>query len=149
MTVVNQGDRRGQKTLAGSEIVLKDGQGLVHLVLSHKVHGKVLDRHGQIKQSPVGTVGRVDDGICLALRQSLEELQSKGGLVLPFWRQVALHAANKGPGADREALEVGVADLLGGLGAVVKCVAHSDEITGVVAMVGDGDGGDNIMQNFE
>ena len=135
MTVVNQRDRRGQKTLAGSEVVLEDGQGLVHLVLSHKVHGKVLDRHGQIKQSPVGTVGRVDNGIRLAFRQSLVELQSKGGLVLPFRRKVTLHAANKGPGANREALEVGAADLLGDLGTVVKCVAHSDEIAGVVAVM--------------
>mmetsp|Transcript_12044 Transcript_12044/g.30521 ORF Transcript_12044/g.30521 Transcript_12044/m.30521 type:complete len:246 (-) Transcript_12044:917-1654(-) len=67
VSVVNQWDGRGQKTFAGTQVILKDGESLVHLIFSHKVHRKVLDGHGKIKKSAIRSVGGVDDGIGLAL----------------------------------------------------------------------------------
>mmetsp|Transcript_20804 Transcript_20804/g.49207 ORF Transcript_20804/g.49207 Transcript_20804/m.49207 type:complete len:512 (+) Transcript_20804:236-1771(+) len=132
VAVVDQRDGGGQQTLAGSQVVLEDGQGLVHLVLSHEVHGEVLDGHGEIEQRAVGPVGRVDDGVRLGFRQSLVQLQPEGGLVLPLRREVALHGPNEGPGADRQPLEVGLALLRGDVRGVVEGVAHADQVARVV-----------------
>jgi len=45
VAVVNKGDRGSEETFARSEVVLKDGESLVHLILSHEVHRKVLNGH--------------------------------------------------------------------------------------------------------
>lgn len=132
VAVVNKRDRGSQETFTGSQVILKDGQCLVHFILSHKMHGKVFNGHGQVKESTVGSVCGVDNCVRLGLGQSLIKFQSEGGLILPFWRQMALHGTNKGPCADREALEVRLAFLRRDLRAVIKGVTHSDEITGVI-----------------
>ncbi len=137
VSVVNQWDGGCQKTFAGTQVILKDSEGLVHLVLSHKVHWKVLDGHGKIKKSTVRSVGSVDDGVCLALGQSLVEFQSEGGFVFPFRRQVTLHGANKGPSADRKSLKVGFTFFGRNLGGIVESISHTNKITGVVAAMID------------
>mmetsp|Transcript_1493 Transcript_1493/g.3119 ORF Transcript_1493/g.3119 Transcript_1493/m.3119 type:complete len:285 (+) Transcript_1493:801-1655(+) len=104
----------------------------MHLVLSHKVHRKVLDGHGKIKKSAIRSVGGVDDGIGLALGQSLVEFQSEGSFVFPFRRQMTLHGANKGPGADRKSLQISFAFIGRNQGAVVEGISHSHKITGVI-----------------
>mmetsp|Transcript_22030 Transcript_22030/g.47897 ORF Transcript_22030/g.47897 Transcript_22030/m.47897 type:complete len:299 (+) Transcript_22030:400-1296(+) len=132
VSVVNQGHRRGQQALAGSQIVLKDRQGPVHLVLSHKVHGQVLDRQTEIVQRPVGTVGGLDDGLGLCLWQAFVELGLEGVLVLGFGAEVAFHGSDKGPGAQTEAFQVGLPLRIGYSGLVVVGLAQSDQIAGVV-----------------
>mmetsp|Transcript_1962 Transcript_1962/g.3964 ORF Transcript_1962/g.3964 Transcript_1962/m.3964 type:complete len:295 (+) Transcript_1962:817-1701(+) len=104
----------------------------MHLALSDKVHRKLFDGQGQIVESPVGSVGGVDNGLGLAGFQPLEQFRLEVVLVLPLGGQVPLHGSNERPGALGETVEVRLALFGAGLGVVVKGGSHSHQVTGVV-----------------
>ena len=130
VTGVEQRDGTGQDTLRTSQIILKDGNGLVNFVLSHKVHGKVVNGKAQILQGTVGAVGSGNDHLGLLGGELLVQLLTEGGLVLLLGDEMTLHGTDEGPGAQGDVVKV-VGALLGGNTAVVIVgVGHSGKITG-------------------
>mmetsp|Transcript_16597 Transcript_16597/g.34180 ORF Transcript_16597/g.34180 Transcript_16597/m.34180 type:complete len:271 (-) Transcript_16597:837-1649(-) len=132
VTVVENWNGTGKKTFAGSKIILKDGEGLVHLILSDEVHGELFNGQRKIEESTVGSVRGVKDCLSLLGFKSLEEFGLEVFLVFPFRGQVTLHGSDKGPGALGEPVEVSLALLGGGLGIVVEGGSHAHKVAGVV-----------------
>ena len=133
VTVVEDRNGTGEETLTGTEVVLEDRQGLVHLILSDEVHGELFHRERQIKEGAVGSVGGIDDRLGLAGFQPLEELGLEVILILPLGGQVSLHGTDKGPGALGETIQIRLSLLRCGLGIIVEGGSHADKVAGVVA----------------
>jgi len=132
MPRVEQRNGTGQQPLGTSQVVLKDGNGRVDLILSHEVHGQIVDGKAQILQGTVGTVGGSDDLLGLLRRKLLVQLGTELGLVLLLGTQVALHGPYEGPRAQGDVVEV-VGALLGAdTVGVVEGVGHPDKVAGVV-----------------
>ncbi len=120
VSVVENGHRTCEETFTGSKVVFKDGQGLVHLVLSDEMHGELFDSQRQIEEGAVGAVGSIQNGLGLLGFQTLEELCLEVLLVFPFGREVALHGSDKGPCAFGETVQISISLLGGGLRVVIE-----------------------------
>ena len=132
VTRIEQRHGTGQQPLRTSQVVLKDGNGTVNLILSQKVHGQIVDSKAQILKGTVGTVGGSNNLLRLLGGKLLVQLGTELGLIFLFGAEMALHGTDEGPGAQSDVVEIIGTLFGGGAVGVIKCVGHTNKIAGVV-----------------
>ena len=102
------------------------------LILTHKVHRKIINGVRKILKGTVGSVGSANDHFGLFLGKLFVKLNLEGLLVFLFRGQVTLHGANKGPSAKSNMIQISLALLRRNSSVVIVSVRHTDEIASVV-----------------